>query len=102
MSKIKELKKIKSDYEKQIKYLKRKDDRKTRQFNEAANKLRKKVSTMEHKISDAEIEFGSLVEALVKDDQPDEEILLSTYGTFSSRMYEDMEDLWVGDPTFQS
>ena len=100
LSKIKELKKIKSDYEKQIKYLKRKDDRKTRQFNEAANKLRKKVSTMEHKISDAEIEFGSLVEALVKDDQPDEEILLSTYGTFSSRMYEDMEDLWVGDQTF--
>ena len=100
LTKIKELKRIKSDYEKQIKYLKRKDDRKTRQFNEAANKLRKKVSTMEHKISDAELEFGNLLEALVKDDQPDEEMLFSTYGTFPSRMYEDMEDLWVGDQTY--
>jgi len=100
LSKIKELKNIKSNYEKQIKYLKRKDDRKTRQFNEVANKMRSEVARMEHKIADAEIEFGGLIESLIRDDQQDEELVFSTYGTFSSSMSEDMEDLWVGDQTF--
>lgn len=100
LSKIKELKSIKSNYEKQIKYLKRKDDRKTRQFNEVANRMKKEVATMEHKISDAELEFGGLLESLIRDEQGDEELVFSKYGTFSSAMYGDMEDLWVGDQTF--
>ncbi len=100
LSKIKELKNIKSNYEKQIKYLKRKDDRKTRQFNEVANRMRKDVARMEHKIADAEIEFDGLIDSLIRDEQQDEELVYSTFGTFSSSMSEDMEDLWVGDHTF--
>jgi len=100
ISRIKELKTIKAGYERQIKYLKRRDIRKSKNFSEATVQLKGEMAKLEHKLSIRGEEFTGVMDSIMPDEPSVEELIFSTYGSFSAIMEEDMQDLWVGDQTF--